>query len=263
MILKQGQKKTHTALKTAGVLIATLGILGTLSATTAKAEEFSINSKDELNALIKEYIMENPQVIFDSVDLHRANQEKQDQKKAESKIEEYIDTLTASDAPSAGSDKPDITIVEFFDYNCGYCKRALPDIQKILSEDSNIRFVFKEMAILGPTSKTAALWSLAAHKQGKYFEYHVALMNLAGAKTEDTLMALAKKIGLDAEKMKEDANSEEIAAKLQEDMKIAREIGANGTPAFIIGSQFIPGYIGEAGLKAAIAEERAKADKKD
>jgi protein-disulfide isomerase len=99
---------------------------------------------------------------------------------------------------------------------------------------------------------------LAAHEQGKYFEYHVALMEHRGPKEEAALMKLATDTGLDAEKLKADANSEKIAAQLEKDMVIAREVGAQGTPAFIIGTQFIPGYVGEEGLKTIIAEERAK-----
>ncbi|MCB1651249.1 MAG: DsbA family protein [Alphaproteobacteria bacterium] len=245
--------------KTSALMIGTLGVLGGLYAAPAHAEDFAIKSKDELNALIKEFLLDNPEVIFESVEKHRMAEEEKAQKDAMAKIKDYTTELTAVDAPSVGSTSPDVTIVEFFDYNCGYCKRALPDIQKLVKEDPKVRVVFKEMAILGPSSKTAALWSLAAHKQGKYFEYHVALMNHRGAKDEAALMQLGKDAGLDVEKLKADANDPATEKMLEHDMDIARDIGANGTPAFIIGSQFIPGYVGEEGLKSAIAEERQKA----
>jgi len=235
--------------------------LAVFAAGTVQAQDLTFKDKDAFGAAVREYLLENPAVIFEAVDKHRAEQEKMEKASAESKIEEHAAFLTSKDAPFIGNPNADITIVEFFDYNCGYCKRALTDIQALVKEDSNIRVVFKEMAILGPTSKTAALWSLAAHKQGKYFDFHVALMQHSGPKNESELEKLAAKVGLDVEKMKADANSKEIADQFDKDMQISREIGAQGTPAFIIGTQFIPGYIGEDGLKAVVAEEREKLQK--
>lgn len=149
--------------------------------------------------------------------------------------------------------------MEFFDYNCGYCKRAIPDIQNVLKDDENVRFVFKEMPILGPSSRTAALWALAAHNQDKYFDYHVALMEFRGPKEEAQLEKLARDAGLDVEKMKQDIADGNIEEELNKVMSVASEIGVSGTPAFIVGETFIPGYIGEDGLKEAIKAEREKA----
>ena len=108
------------------------------------------------------------------------------------------------------------------------------------------------------TSKTAALWALAAHEQGKYFEYHVALMDHKGPNEEAQLEKLAKDTGLDTEKMKKDIAGGKIEKDLEKVMAVAREIGVSGTPAFIVGSTFIPGYVGEDGLKQAIEDERKK-----
>ncbi len=229
-----------------------------LSAATAKAEEvFSDAQKEALNGLIAEYIKSNPQAIMDSVQAFQMQQQIKAEEDAVKKLQDHLPTITASDMPAAGSENPDLTVVEFFDYNCGYCKRALPDIQKVLENDPKIRFVFVEMPILGPSSSTAAQWALAAHKQGKYFEYHAALMNHRGAKEEPELSQIAKDLGLDLEKMKSDAAGQEIADMIAKNMEIVNDIGIRGTPAFIIGDTIVRGYLGEDGLEKAINDERA------
>ncbi len=236
--------------------------LSLLAVSPAAAEEFSATQKEEIGALVKSYLLENPGVIFEAVSLHEANMKKESAEKAAAMIEDNYKTLNDPAETVFGNKDGDITIVEFFDYNCGYCKRALPDLQKVVEDDPNVRIVFKEMPILGPTSRTAATWALAAKKQGKYFEYHTALMDHAGPKEEGELEKIARNMGLDVEKMKVDANSQEINQQLAKDMELSQKIGVQGTPAFVIGKTFIPGYVGVDGLKDAVAKERAKkADK--
>lgn len=238
-----------------------MAAVATLSTAPAFAEEFTAEQKEELGGIIQQYLMDNPSVIFESIEAYRSQQEQEAQKQAEAKIDDNIAYLTRAEAPSVGNPEGDVTVVEFFDYNCGYCKRAVPDIQALVKEDENVRFVFKEMPILGPTSKTAAIWALAAHKQGKYFEYHVALMEHKGQKTEAELAKVAQDIGLDVDAMKKVITSGELDRELDKVMSVAREIGVSGTPAFVVGSQFIPGYVGKEGLVEAIKEERAKMKK--
>jgi protein-disulfide isomerase len=222
------------------------------------AEEFTDAQKAAMNAMIEAYIKENPQIIMDSVEAFRIKQQEQAEETAAAKLNDHIAALTAKEQPSVGSENPDITVVEFFDYNCGYCKRAVPDIQKVLQDDPKVRFVFQEMPILGPTSGSAAKWALAAHKQGKYFDYHVALMNHKGAKEDADLENIAKELGLDVEKMKTDANSDEIAAMIAKSMEVSNDLGIRGTPAFIIGDEIVRGYLGENGLQKAIEDARAR-----
>ncbi len=227
------------------------------SPANAEFAEYSPAQKEALGAVIKDYLLENPQVIFEAIEKHRADEEKRQKEQAASAIQDNIAKLTAADAPSIGPADADITIVEFFDYNCGYCKKALPDIQAISESDKKVRFVFKEMPILGPTSMTAAQWAIAAKKQGKYFEYHSALMEFRGPKEEKQLEKLAKDVGLDIEQMKKDAASDEVRNLINDDIALARTIGIGGTPAFIVGETLYPGYIGEQGLKSAIKDARA------
>jgi protein-disulfide isomerase len=163
----------------------------------------------------------------------------------------------SSSAPMAGNPKGDVTIVEFFDYNCGYCKHAITDVQQLVKNDKNVRVIFHDLPILSPSSELAARWALAAGKQGKYWEYHQAVMNFPGGKSEDTLAQLGKEIGLDVEKQKKDASSDEIGKQLADNAKLAQELGINGTPAFLINDFFAPGYMGYDSMVEAVKAQRA------
>jgi len=224
---------TKLILTTAIAGAAGVFILGQSQPSHAEFAEYSPAQKEALGGVIKDYLMENPQVIFDAIEAHRINEEKRQQEQAESAIKDNLAKLTSADSPSIGPADADVTIVEFFDYNCGYCKRALPDVV------------------------STAKWAMAAHKQGKYFEYHSALMEFRGPKEEKQLEKLAKDVGLDLDQMKKDANSGEIQAMIDADVALARTIGINGTPAFIVGETLYPGYIGEDGMVNAIKEARA------
>lgn len=226
----------------------------------AESTDFSEAQKTQIQQIIAEYVNENPQIIIDALNNYREQQEADQRAQATQTLKDNVAFLSGPDLPSIGNPDADVTVVEFFDYNCGYCKRAVPDIQALIKEDKNVRFVFKDMPILGPTSHTAAQWALAAHKQGKYFEYHVALMEHRGNKEEGELAKLAEDLGLDVEQMKKDAASEETQQILAKNMEITQKAGINGTPAFIIGDTLYPGYLGPDGLKDAIEESRNKND---
>jgi protein-disulfide isomerase len=237
------------------VTAAGAGLL--FSATSAQA--FTEAEKAELGTIIHEYIMENPQVLFEATDKYRADQEAQAELEAQEALKSNYDALTSKDAPFLGNPDGDIVVVEFYDYNCGYCKRALPDLMALVDENKDVRVVLHDMPILGPSSRTAALWAMAAHEQGKYPEYHAALMKHSGGKDEAALSRLAKDVGLDVEKLKADAQSQKVSAAVDESVALARSLGISGTPAFIVEGQMFRGYIGEAGLKAAV--EQARKDK--
>ncbi|MFK7839869.1 MAG: DsbA family protein [Bdellovibrionales bacterium] len=247
----------HLILTTA--IVAGIGAFtfGHFQSSHAQEAAFSDAQKEALDGIMKDYIMNNTQVIFDSIDAYRAEEEKMKEEKAASAIKDNISKLQSEDSPSIGPADADVTIVEFFDYNCGYCKRALPDVLAISQKDKNVRFVFKEMPILGPSSTAAAQWALAAQKQGKYFEYHSALMEFRGPKEEKQLSQIAKDLDLDLDQMKKDASSSDVQNMIDRDVELARTIGINGTPAFIVGETLYPGYIGEDGMVQAIEEARA------
>ena len=222
------------------------------------AHAFTDAEKTELGDVIRAYILDNPELILEAVEKHRANETAKAEAEAETFIKSNYDELTGQNLPFIGNPDADVTVVEFMDYNCGYCKRALPDIMKLVEQDKNVKVVFHEMPVLGPSSQAAAAWALAAHKQGKYFEYHSELMKHKGSKGEKELIKLAKKLDLDVDQMKEDAVSDATKAQLAGSFAIARKLGVQGTPAFIVGETVFRGYIGHDGLINAIKAEREK-----
>lgn len=222
-----------------------------------KAAEFTDAQKAEIEAIIKEMIKTNPEFIDTALRDYYRQKDENTKKNAEVKLQEYQEYFKDASLPMAGNPEGDVTVVEYFDYNCGYCKKAYTDIMKILEEDNNIRVVFQEMPILSTSSQTMSALAMAAHKQGKYFEMHQALMDYRGPQTVEAFMGLAKKLDLDLKKLEEDATSTELGDQVKKSMEMARSLGISGTPGFIVGERIYPGYIGLDGIKKAIADARA------
>lgn len=222
-----------------------------------KAEVFTPEQKVALQEMFKDYLMKNGDVILGSVEALRKTEEVKSQQSAQENLKLYKDYFASKDLPSAGNPDGDVTVVEFFDYNCGYCKRAYADVMKLLDEDKNLRVVFQEMPILSPASMSMAELSHAAHKQGKYFELHKSLMSYQGPQTPEDFYALGAKIGLDPAKIEPDAKSQETKDAIAKSMKVASDLGIRGTPGFVIGDTVYPGYIGYDGMKDEIAKFRA------
>ena len=165
--------------------------------------------------------------------------------------------LHDASSPVGGNPAGDVTIVEFFDYNCGYCKRVAPTVKALLKSDPNVRVVYKEFAILGPPSVLAAKAALAAQRQGKYVPFHEALMS-SGRATGSTIAALARNLGMDYGKLLKDMEDPAIGKTLQRTYRLASLLGINGTPAFVIGDQVVPGAIGADAMARMVSAERAK-----
>lgn len=246
--------------KTARNTLLLAGIaFSALMTSHASAQEAGLTDaqKEDIKAVIQSYLMENPEIIAEAMEELRNKQEREMQAEAQAKMAEYKDFFQTADMPVVGNPDGDITVVEFFDYNCGYCKRAFSDVQALLEEDDNVRIVLMEMPILGPTSLTAAQYALAARKQDKYFEYHTALMEFQGTKDEASLKKIGADLGLDTDKLAADAQSSEIQAIINESVTVAREIGIRGTPGFIVGDEIFRGYIGEEALIRSVKDQRS------
>lgn len=219
-------------------------------------------TKENLGPAVREYLLANPEVVIEAVEAYQKKQEELESAKAQESLKTHKDFLYKADkdtSPQVGNPEATVTIVEFFDYNCGYCKRAFSEVQSVLADDKDVRFVFKDMPILSPTSQLAAHWSLAAQRQGKYFEFHAALMTHQGAVSEESLAEVAKKVGLDADKMKTDAADPKIAEIVNQNIQVAGDLGIRGTPAFIINDRVVGGYITLDEMKRIITEVRAEA----
>jgi len=231
----------------------------TLGPAFAEADKPPLTADQEkrVREMIKEYILANPEIILEAVQTLRRRQEEAQQKSAlEALKTKRAELQGAKDLPVAGNPNGTITIVEFFDYRCGYCKAAKPAIDEVVKGDGKVRLVMKEFPILGPASRVASLAAVAAHKQGKYLAFHNALMAYPNNLTDDVIFTLARQIGLDVAKLKEDMKAPDVLDLIARTNKLAQELGINGTPAFVIGDQIIPGAVSADELKAKIAEAR-------
>ena len=223
---------------------------------TSQAQELTDAQKAQFEEMMKNYLLENGELILESVNKYQAELQEKDRAEAAIKAKAFMEEIAKQDLPYTGNEKGDVTLVEFFDYNCGYCRKALTEIQKVLEDDKNIKVVFMDMPILGPQSLEASKWSLAAHRQGKYFEYHQAIMDHNGPKDAKNLERLAKEMDLDVKKLKKDKDDPKIEETLENHVVKAQEMGIRGTPGFIIQDQVFPGYIPADKIKEIIAEAR-------
>jgi protein-disulfide isomerase len=195
--------------------------------------------------------------------------QRRDQASAEEKTSSAIKSkkdqiYNDPNTPVGGNPKGDVTIVEFSDFQCGYCKMSEPFIEKILKEDKNVRFVYKDFPVLGPASMTAARVALAVFKIGgveKYVKFHDELLAKKEHLNDDIIYDTAKAIGLDTDKLKKEAESEATQKQVQTNLDLGTDIGVRGTPMFIIGSQVYPGALQYDQLKKAIDEARSAKSK--
>ena len=251
-------------------ILTTISILAATTfsgiATSHAESTFSKEQKMEIEGMITEYITQNPDVIMNSLENFRVKELERLEQEAQEKAANLTKDFKDSDAhPSAGNKDGDIVVIEFFDYNCGYCKKALTAIQDLTKKNDDVKVVFIELPILGESSTLFAKWSLAAHEQGNYFEFHQEIMDHRGAKTEAEIVKLAEKVGLDTKKLKEDSESEKVTAALDANRELAQSIGVSGTPGFIIGDQVVKGYIPYEQMEEIITQirEENKADKEN
>ena len=209
----------------------------------AKAiEGFSKEQKAGIEAIIREYLLANPEILFEVQNVLEKRAEEMQAARMRTAIKSNADDLyRRTDAPMVGDPDADVTVVEFFDYNCGFCKRGLTQLSKLIDEDKKVRVVFKELPILSQGSEEASRIALAAKKQGKYWEVHSALLNYRGALDGNSAMRVAGKLGLDVEKLNKDKDSKEVTAEIEKVRELAQKMGINGTPHFLVGDRTIPG----------------------
>lgn len=224
----------------------------------AQAQEVSVTAEEraKIESVIRDYLDKNPGLVMDSLQKHQQNQRADLDRQFSDKFATEKDAILKAGHPTIGPANADVTIFEFYDYNCGYCKKAYSDVSQLLEEDKKLRFVFIEMPILSETSIEAAKWALAADKQGKFFEFHSALMKFTGTKDKKTLEKIAGDVKMDLKKAAIDSESKQTMETLEGNLKLARDLGVQGTPGFIIGNQLTPGYMGYEGMKEAIASAR-------
>ena len=208
--------------------------------------------------IIREYLLERPEVLEEAMTALRAKRQEEKRARTQAAIADNRAALLSHEmSPFSGNPDGDVTLVEFFDYACGYCKRSLSVMINLLRSDPQLRIVWKELPVLGPVSRIAARASMAAARQGKYLEFHEAAMGTRDGLSEDGVLAIAERVGLDVDRLQQDMADPSIEAYLDETNQLARELGIEGTPAFVIGDTLVPGAVGEARLRQLIAQARS------
>jgi protein-disulfide isomerase len=239
-----------------------LGLLaGALAFVAAAGSALALGDADkaEVRTIIREYLIENPEVIREAIEALETRQKEAEAKSRAVALEEKKTAIYDSKHQvELGNRQGDVTLVEFFDYNCGYCKRALEDMNVLLGRDPKLRVVLKEFPVLGQGSADAAAIAVAVNMQApqSYLEFHRRLLGVRGAIGKDQALAVAKQLGLDIARLEKDAASPEAKANLGEVYEIARALGLNGTPSYIIGDEIVPGAIGAEELAQRIASVR-------
>lgn len=204
--------------------------------------EFTPEQKGAIEKIVKDYLIENPEILYEVQGALELKLAKEESERTKALVSSHAKEIYRSPgAPVAGNPDGDITVVEFFDYNCGYCKRGLSDIAKLIESDDRVRVVFKEFPILREDSEHAARVALAAGLQGKYWEVHRDLMSTRGVVNEAAGLKIAEKHGLDIEKLKADMKGPAVQGELDRVKQLANTLSINGTPHFLVGDRAIGG----------------------
>jgi len=226
----------------------------------APASALTEQDRPEIEAIVKNYLLKNPEVLRDALEALEKRQAQEEQGKQRQVIASNAKLIFESTrAPSLGNPQGDVTLVEFFDYNCGYCKRAMQDVMQLTKDDPKLKVVLKEFPVLGPGSVEAAKVAVAVRMQdkgGKYIEFHRRLLSGRGEANKERALAAAKDAGFDMARIDKDLQSSEIAETLNESAKLAEALGLNGTPTFIIADEMVVGAQGYDALKKKVDATR-------
>jgi protein-disulfide isomerase len=227
----------------------------------SRADEFSANQRGEVERIVREYLIVHPEVIQEAMAELEKKQSAADAEKHKATIKQYSQSIFGSPRQVVlGNPDGNVTFVEFFDYNCGYCKRAMDDMLTLMKDDPKLKVVLKEFPVLGPGSVEAAQVAVAVRMQDKtgkkYLEFHQKLLGGRGQADRARALAVAKDIGLDMGRLEKDLISPEVKATLQESFKLAEALGLNGTPSYVIGDNVVVGAVGLDALREKVNSSR-------
>ena len=228
-----------------------------LAAPAAHAEGFSASQRQEIVGVLRDTLKTNPSILREAIaalqadDAHRQDQVTRDV------LGLLGPKLVEATDPVAGNPAGDVTVVEFYDTRCPYCRRMLPVLAALVKSDPKVRLVLKDIPILGPPSQFESRALLAAQRQGGYFKLQEAVMTGGPPPSRDTMRAMADRVGLDGARLLRDMDDEGIKARLTTNLDLAKQIGIDGTPAFIVGTRMIAGAAELGELQRAVAEVRA------
>ena len=233
------------------ILIAICLVLTTMVPSLARAD-LDATDRATLNSIIEDFIRNNPEIVRDTLIALAAREE------AERKQTGLAKVRDDQGDPVMGNANGTITLYEFSDYNCGYCKRVFEPIQQLVRDNPDVRLVIKEFPILSQSSLVAAKAAIAAEMQGKFGDYHIAMMTYRGQITEAVVMRMAAQAGVDIDQLKSDMESPKTMAIIQRTREAAAALEINGTPGLVVGDTVVPGAIGLDELVKLIADERNK-----
>lgn len=215
---------------------------GTAAPAATSGSAFTTQQREELKQIVKDILLANPEIMLEVQTALEARMDKIQADRMAVALKEHADELyRPTGSGIAGNPKGDLPLVEFFDYNCGYCKKAFTDVASFIDKDKKTRFILKEFPILSKGSEEAAKVALAAKAQGKYWEFHRAMIESQGQANEATALRAAEKLGLDMARLKRDMNSAEVKKEIDDTRALAAKMGIQGTPHFIVGDKIIPG----------------------
>lgn len=223
---------------------------------SAVAAEFTPAQRSEIVAIMREALTKDPSILRDAVMALQADDTAKGEAASKAAIADSRDDLVTASDPVAGNPHGDVTIVEFFDTRCPYCRRMDPVMDSFLAQDKKVRLVYKDLPILGPGSLLGSKALLAAQRQGAYLKMREAVMKLPPDTTMEQLERTARSLGLDWSRMAHDMKDPAIQARLDANIALARKLGIQGTPALIVGSDLIPGALDLSDLRAAVAQAR-------
>jgi protein-disulfide isomerase len=242
-------------------LVAAALSLALPAGAPALAQSFSADQREEIGHIIKDYLLAHPEVMQDVMAELEKHQQSADAEKHRAAVAENKATLFSSPHQVVlGNPQGNVTMVEFFDYNCGFCKRALSDMLDLIKSDSNLKFVLKEFPVLGEGSVEAARVAVAARMQDasgkKYLEFHQKLLGGRGAADKMRALAVAKEVGFDMARIEKDMGSDEVKKTIEENMKLADALGVNGTPSYVVGEEVVVGAVGIEALREKLKAEQ-------
>ena len=215
-------------------------------------------NKAEIEKIVRDYLLKNPTVIREAMLALQIKEEKEKQDRGLNSLKsKKLEIFADIDSPVIGNKNGDVAIVVFFDYFCGYCRKNLPELSKLLEKDSSVKVIFKEFPILGEQSVIAAKAALAAARQGKYPEFHKALLESENV-NEEIIKTISGNLGLNYEKLQIDMKDAKINEVINRTYSLAESLNIDGTPAYIIGEQIIPGAVNTVYLAKAVSAERSK-----
>ena len=231
-------------------------------ASAQTAQTFTPDQRGEIEKIVREYLLNNPQLLQEVMGELEKRQAQADAEKHRAAIKEHAEIIFNSPRQvTLGNPKGDVTFVELFDYNCGYCKRAMADMLDLMKADSNIKVVLKEFPVLGEGSTQAAQVAVAVRMQDKtggkkYLEFHQKLLSGRGQADLARALAAAKEVGLDVARIEKDMASDEVKATIEESFKLADALGLNGTPSYVVGNDVVVGAVGLNSLKEKVNAAR-------